>query len=238
MEIRTPHIIAKKGDFAKTVLMPGDPLRAKKIAEIYLENPRLVNEIRGTFAFTGTYKGKEISIMASGMGIPSMGIYSHELFDKFDVERIIRIGTAGTIQEDINLKDIVIAMGVSTDSNFMSQYNLKGTYSAIADYSLLEQTVDTAKEMQMQVKVGNILTSDVFYNDSKDVYDNWSKMGILAVEMESLALYANAAKFKKKALTICTISDQLIRDEHCTAEERQTSFSKMMELALNVGIKD
>lgn len=233
----TPHIEANKGDFAETVLMPGDPLRAKFISENYLENAKLINQIRGILAYTGEYNGKKVSVMASGMGIPSMGIYSYELYQTFGVENIIRIGTAGAINNEIKLKDVVIAMGACTDSNYVAQYNLDGNYSAIADYSLLNKAVETAKQIELPVRVGNILTSDVFYDENKERYNNWAKMGILAVEMETAGLYMNAARLGKKALTICTISDHLLKNEHCTAEERQNSFSNMMKLALEVATK-
>lgn len=233
----TPHIEANKGDFAETVLMPGDPLRAKFISENYLENAKLINQIRGILAYTGEYNGKKVSVMASGMGIPSMGIYSYELYQTFGVENIIRIGTAGAINNEIKLKDVVIAMGACTDSNYVSQYNLDGNYSAIADYSLLNKAVETAKHIELPVRVGNILTSDVFYDENKERYNNWAKMGILAVEMETAGLYMNAARLGKKALTICTVSDHLLKNEHCTAEERQNSFSNMMKLALEVATK-
>lgn len=233
----TPHIEANKEDFAETVLMPGDPLRAKFVAETYLKNVKLVNQIRGALAYTGYYKGKKVSVMASGMGIPSMGIYSYELYKIFDVQNIIRIGTAGGINENIKLKDIVIAMGACTDSNYGKQYNLKGNYSAIADYTLINKANEVAKQMELPIKVGNILTTDIFYHENKEYYDNWANMGVLAVDMETAGLYMNAAHLGKKALTICTISDHIIRGENCTAEERQNTFTNMMELALQVAIK-
>lgn len=236
MEIRTAHIIANEGDFAKTVLMPGDPLRAKYIAETFLQDAKLISSVRNIYAYTGTYKGEKISVMASGMGIPSMGIYSHELFEKFGVERIIRVGTAGAINKNLNLKDIVIGMGACTDSNYISQFNLNGNFAPICSYDLLQKTVEKAKELNLKVTVGNILSSDVFYNPSNDVYKAWSDLGVLAVDMEAAGLYVNAAKLGKQALTICTISDKILEDVHCSAEERQTAFTDMMELALNVGI--
>jgi len=236
MEIRTAHIIANEGDFAKTVLMPGDPLRAKYIAETFLQDAKLISSVRNIYAYTGTYKGEKISVMASGMGIPSMGIYSHELFEKFGVERIIRVGTAGAINKNLNLKDIVIGMGACTDSNYISQFNLNGNFAPICSYDLLQKTVEKAKELNLKVTVGNILSSDVFYNPSNDVYKAWSDLGVLAVDMEAAGLYVNAAKLGKQALTICTISDKILEDVHCSAEERQTAFTDMMELALNAGI--
>lgn len=236
MPIKTAHIIANEGDFAKTVLMPGDPLRAKYIAENFLEDVKLISSIRNIYAYTGTYKGKKISVMASGMGIPSIAIYSHELFDKFGVEKIIRVGTAGSISKKLNLKDIVVAMGVCTDSNFISQFGLNGNFAPVCSFDLLQTTVEKSKELNLKINVGNILSSDVFYNSTNDVYKKWSELGVLAVEMEAAALYINAAKFDKEALAICTISDKILEDEHCTVEERQTSFTEMMNLALNVGI--
>lgn len=235
MEIETAHIKAKKGDFAKTVLMPGDPLRAKYIAENFLEDAKLISSVRNIYAYSGYYNGEKISVMASGMGMPSMGIYSYELFDKFGVERIIRIGTAGSINKDINLKDIVIGMGACTDSNFIGQFELNGNFAPVCSYELLEKTVEKAKELGLNIKVGNILTSDVFYNSSNDVYKKWSDLGVLAVEMETAALYINAAKFGRQALAIYTIADRIFENEHCTTEEREKAFTDMMKLALNVG---
>lgn len=237
MKIVTPHISADTNDFAKTVLMPGDPLRAKFIAETYLESPKLINDIRGMLAYTGYYKGTKVTVMASGMGAPSMGIYSYELYSKFGVENIIRIGSAGAISSDLNLRDIVVGMGVCTDSNYAAQYNLPGTYSPICDYSLLKITDTVAKEMNIPINIGNIYSQDAFYNVDKSCLEKWSSMGVLAVEMEATALYLNAAYLKKKALTICTISDNIIKNEHCTPEERQTSFNSMVELSLNVVIR-
>lgn len=235
--IPTPHIEVKDKDlFAKTVLMPGDPLRAKYIAENFLEDAKLISSIRNIYAYTGKYKGKKISVMASGMGMPSMGIYSYELFDKFGVERIIRIGTAGSINKDLKLKDIVIAMGTCTDSNYISQFNLNGNFSAICSCDLLQETIKNAKALNLNVKIGNILSSDIFYNPTNEVYKKWSDLGVLAIEMEAAALYINAAKFGKQAIAICTISDRIFEGEHCTIEEREKSFTCMMELALNVGI--
>ncbi len=228
----TAHNHAKLGDIAKTVIMPGDPLRAKFIAETYLENPVCFNTVRNMFGYTGTYKGKKVSVMGSGMGMPSMGIYSYELFHMYDVDHIIRIGSAGALSEQVNLRDIVIAMGASTDSNYASQYQLGGTFAPIADYSLLRAAVDTAEKLEITPKVGNIFTSDVFYNDNSEFNKGLAKMNILAVEMETAALYMNAARAGKKALGILTISDHLLRGEALSAEERQTGFRKMMEVAL------
>lgn len=232
----TPHINAVPDDFAKTVLMPGDPLRAKFIAENFLENPRLVNSVRGINGYTGTYKGVPVSVMASGMGMPSMAIYSYELFNFFDVENIIRIGSAGSINNDIKLRDIVIGMGACTNSNYAAQYGLNGTFAPICSYNLLKTCTDTAKELGFEVKVGNLYSSDTFYDDSASTAD-WGKMGVMAVEMEAAALYMNAARAHKNALAICTISDHILTGEATTAEERQNTFTQMMELALETAIK-
>lgn len=232
--IPTAHNSAKAGDFAKTVLMPGDPLRAKYIAETYLENPRQVNAVRNMFGYTGTYKGKEISVMGGGMGMPSIGIYSYELFNFYDVDQVIRIGSAGAFQDNIKLMDVVIGMGACTDSNYAYQYGLPGTFAPIADYELLNRAVETAKRQGTNVVVGNILSSDVFYNAMSNVNDLWRDMGVLAVEMEAAALYMNAAKAGKKALCMLTISDHLYTGESLSAEDRQLGFGKMMEIALEL----
>ena len=234
MNIPTPHIEAKKGDFAKTVLMPGDPLRAKYIAETYLENPRQVTAVRNMFGYTGTYKGKEISVMGAGMGMPSMGIYSYELFNFYDVDQIIRIGSAGALQDHLKLMDVVIGMGACTDSNYAYQYGLPGTFAPIADYELMNKAIETAKRQGTNVVVGNVLSSDVFYNADPTVNDRWRSMGVLAVEMEAAALYMNAAKAKKKALCMLTISDHIYTGEALCAEDRQLGFGKMMEIALEL----
>ena len=230
----TAHNSAKTGDFAKTVLMPGDPLRSKYIAETYLENPRQVTAVRNMFGYTGTYKGKEISVMGGGMGMPSIGIYSYELFNFYDVDQIIRIGSAGALQDHMKLMDVVIGMGACTDSNYAYQYGLPGTFAPIADYELLNQAVETAKRQGTNVVVGNVLSSDVFYNAMGNVNDLWRGMGVLAVEMEAAALYMNAAKAGKKALCMLTISDHLYTGEHLSAEDRQLGFKKMMEIALEL----
>lgn len=228
----TPHIEAEKGEFAKTVLMPGDPLRAKYIAENYIDGAKLVNNVRGIQGYTGTYKGRKISVMASGMGMPSMGIYSYELYNFYDVENVIRIGSAGGIADDLKLRDIVIAMGCSTNSNYAAQYGITGLLAPLADYGLLSAAVSVCREKNIDARVGNILTTDVFYNDDSDFNLKWKKLGILAVEMETAALYYNAARFNKKALSICTISDHVIRGEELSAAERQETFTEMMEVAL------
>lgn len=234
MSVPTPHISAKVGDFAKTVLMPGDPLRAKFIAETYLENAVLVNNVRGVQGYTGYYKGKRVSVMASGMGQPSIGIYSYELYHFYGVETIIRVGSCGSFSPDLHVRDVVLAMGACTNGNYASQYNLPGTFAPIADFSTLERAVAECKKAGVNFRVGNILSSDMFYDDANSGMQ-WSKMGVLGVEMESAALYCNAARAGKKALCICTVSDSFIYpEENTTAEERQTSFTKMMEIALAV----
>ena len=231
--IPTPHNSANIDDFAKTVLMPGDPLRAKFIAENFLEDPVPVNGVRGINGYTGMYNGKIVSVMASGMGIPSIGIYSYELFNFYNVENIIRIGSAGAISDEVNLRDIVIGQGACTNSNYASQFNLPGTYAPIASYKLLKQAVDFAQDAGVNYKVGNLFSSDTFYDDAASLSD-WRKMGVLAVEMESAALYMNAARAGKNALCICTISDCPFTGESCTAEERQNTFTDMMEIALKI----
>ena len=230
----TAHNSAGKADFARTVLMPGDPLRAKYIAETYLENPRQVTSVRNMFGYTGTYHGKEISVMGGGMGMPSVGIYSYELFHFYDVDQIIRIGSAGALQDHIKLMDVVIGMGACTDSNYAYQYGLPGTFAPIADYELMSRAIAAAKEQGTNVVVGNVLSSDIFYNQREDVNDLWRSMGVLAVEMEAAALYMNAAKAGKKALCMLTISDHIYTGEALSAEDRQVGFGKMMEIALEL----
>lgn len=232
----TPHIDATPDDFAQTVLMPGDPLRARYIAENFLDNAKLVNNVRGIQGYTGNYKGTKVSVMASGMGMPSIGIYSYELFRFFEVENIIRIGSTGSLQEDVNLRDIVFAMGASTNSQYASQYLLPGTYSATADFGLLQRAVAIAKEKGANHHVGNILSSDTFYDANPDANQKWASMGILSIEMEAAALYMNAAYCKKNALAMFTVSDHIIRGEATTASERQTTFTQMMEIALETAI--
>lgn len=229
----TPHIAAMPGDFAKTVLMPGDPLRAKFIAETFFENPVLVNNTRGIQGYTGTYKGKKVSVMASGMGMPSIAIYSYELFNFYDVENIIRVGTAGVIRPDLKVRDIVIGQGACTNSAFANQFDLPGTYAPICSFELLRKAVDAAQGLGVRTVIGNLYSSDSFYDDSQSL-TKWQKMGVLAVEMEAAALYMNAARAGKNALAICTISDNPFTGEETTAEERQTSFTKMMEIALEI----
>ena len=232
--IPTAHNNAKANDFAKTVLMPGDPLRAKYIAETYLENPRQVTAVRNMFGYTGTYKGKEISVMGGGMGMPSIGIYSYELFNFYGVDQIIRIGSAGALQDHIKVMDVVIGMGACTDSNYAYQYGLPGIFAPIADYELMNKAIETAKRQGINVVVGNVVSSDVFYNADPTVNDRWRSMGVLAVEMEAAALYMNAAKAKKKALCMLTISDHIYTGEALCAEDRQLGFGKMMEIALEL----
>ena len=238
----TPHISAKPGDFGKTVLMPGDPLRAKFIAENFLENPVLVNNVRGVQGHTGYYKGVKVSVMATGMGMPAMGIYSHELFNGYGVENIIRVGSAGSIQEHIKLYDLVIAQGACTDSNFASQFHLPGTFAPIASYELLAAAVEAAKVSGARYHVGNVNSSDVFYGDHEGVPDGLDsvyglkKMGVMALEMEAAALYMNAARYGKRGLCICTISDHVLTGELTTSEERQTAFTTMMKVALDVAV--
>lgn len=230
----TPHNKAEAGDIAKVVLMPGDPLRAKYIAETYLTEVKCFNSVRNMLGFTGKYRGKELSVMGGGMGIPSISIYSYELYKFYDVDTIIRIGSAGALQEDIALKDIVMAQGACTDSRFAYQYELPGTFAPIADFSLLEKAVAEARALDIPFKVGNVVSSDIFYNAYPDVAKKWADMGALCLEMEAAALYMNAAKLKKKALAILSISDHIIKGTELSAEERQTGFSNMMEIALRM----
>ena len=228
MSIPTPHINAKPGEIAKTVLMPGDPLRAKFIADTFLTDAVLVNNVRGVQGHTGTWKGVPVTVMASGMGMPAIGIYSWELFSEYGVDNIIRIGSAGALQDELKLMD----------SGYIDNFQLGGTFAPIADYTLLSKAVESAKEHGVDMKVGNILSSDNFYSPAGcDRNGKWRDMGVLAVEMEAASLYANAAYFKKRALCICTISDHLYRSDYLTAEERQTSFRQMMEIALDTAVK-
>ncbi|UTY38448.1 purine-nucleoside phosphorylase [Allocoprobacillus halotolerans] len=230
----TPHNQAQKGEIAKTVLMPGDPLRAKFLAEHYLEDVHQFNTVRNMFGYTGYYHGKQVSIMGSGMGQPSIGIYSHELYTQYDVEAIIRIGSCGSLQKDVHLRDIIIAQGSCTDSNFAHQFELPGTYSAISSYDLLEKAVEQAKLKNASYHVGNVIASDIFYHADKDAGKKWASMGCLGVEMESYALFATAAYLGKKALTLLTVSDSLVTQEETTAQEREQTFTTMMEIALEI----
>ena len=233
MSLPTPHIAATRKDaFAKTVLMPGDPLRARYIAENFLEAPELVNNTRGVQGYTGYYKGKRVSVMASGMGMPSIGIYSYELFNFYDVETIIRVGSAGAISPELHLRDVVFGMGACTNSAYAEQYRLPGSFAPIADYATLQNAVKAAEKLGVKPHIGNILSSDTFYDDASSLAV-WQKMGVLAIEMEAAALYMNAARAGKKALAICTISDcPLSGGEECTALEREQSFNQMIEIAL------
>ena len=230
----TPHIKAEKGDFAPTVLMPGDPLRAKFIAENFLEDYKLVNEVRGMLGYTGKYKGKEVSVMGSGMGIPSIGIYSYELFDQYGVENIIRVGSCGAYTDKVRVRDVILVQAACTNSNFAAQYGLNGTFAPIADFDLLQAAKKAADGMGIKTAVGNIFSSDVFYEGGEG-WKKWAEMGVLGVEMESAALYMNAAKLGKKALTILTVSDHfVIKGEDTTSEEREKSFTDMMKIALEI----
>lgn len=230
----TPHIQAEKGEIAKKVLMPGDPLRAKFIAETYLQDVKCFNQVRNMLGYTGKYEGKEVSVMGSGMGMPSIGIYSYELFNFYDVDSIIRVGSAGAIRDDVKLKDICIAQAVCTDSNFQENYNLKGHFSPIGDIDLLLRAIDISSPIKDKVHIGNILSSDIFYHDDENVYKKWAKMGVLAVEMETAALYMNATTSNKKALGIFTVSDHILSGEALSSEERQIGFGEMIEIALKI----
>jgi len=236
MSIPTPHIDAKKGAFAKTVLMPGDPLRAKFIAENFLEAPKLVNEIRGMLGYTGSYNGTPVSVMGSGMGCPSMGIYSYELYKFYDVDNIIRIGSAGSINVDLELGDVVMGVGACTESSYPAlMARCPGTFALTASFDLMVKAKNAADILGIKVHAGNLLTSDAFYNDDTIGMNAWMRMGVLAVEMEAAALYANAARTEKSALCLCTISDKVFsREEFMSAKERETSFTQMIELALSM----
>ena len=229
----TPHIGASYGEIAETVIMAGDPLRAKLMAERFLENAVQFNNVRGMLGFTGTYDGKRVSVMGHGMGMPSIGIYSYELFNFYGVETIVRVGSAGSIHPDLHLGDLCLAMGACTISNYGSQYELNGTFAPIADFALLRQAADACDRYGYRYKVGNVLSSDVFYNEHAH-NDRWMKMGVLSVEMEAAALYMNAARAGKRALTILTISDHILTGEETTAEERQNTFTNMMDVAFSL----
>ncbi len=232
--VPTPHNGAKAGDIAKTVLMPGDPLRAKFIAETYLKEVTCFNTVRNMLGYTGTYNGKRVSVMGGGMGMPSMGIYSYELFNFYDVENIIRIGSGGGIADNVHVRDVVIGMGACTNSNYAAQYRLPGTFSPTANYDLLSCAVTAAEKLKVNAVIGNVLSSDTFYDDNENALASWKKMGVLAVEMEAAALYMNAARAGKNALCLLTISDCPFTGESLSAEERQTSFTQMMEIALSL----
>ena len=234
MNIPTPHNAAGEGEIAKTVLMPGDPLRAKFIADTYLQDVVCFNKVRNMLGYTGTYKGKRVSVMGGGMGMPSIGIYSYELFHFYEVDSIIRIGSAGGISDNVKLRDVLIGMGASTNSNYAAQYKLPGTFAPIADFDLLRKAVLAAEKLNIKTVVGNVLSSDTFYGDDKDANDLWRKMNVLAVEMEAAALYMNAARAGKKALCILTISDHIYTGEALSAEDRQSTFQDMMKIALEI----
>lgn len=236
-KFHTPHINAAPSDFAKTVLMPGDPLRSKFIAENFLSDAKLVNNVRGIQGYTGTYNGEKVSVMASGMGMPSIAIYSYELFSFFGVENIIRVGSVGGMAENVKIRDIIFGMGASTTTNFAVQYGLEGTFAPLASYELLKTAVAEADKIGASYHVGNLLSSDIFYNANPDASKKWTKMGVLGVEMEAAALYMNAAHLGKRALAICTVSDHLVTGESLDADARQNSFTEMMEIALNTAIK-
>ena len=233
----TPHIHATPEDFGKTVLMPGDPLRAKFIAENFLTDARLVNNVRGIQGYTGLYNGVKVSVMASGMGMPSIGIYSYELYNFFGVENILRVGSAGALQMKVRVRDMILGMGASTNSAYGTQYGLGGTFAPICSYELLKAAVAESEKIGARYHVGNILSSDVFYNADPNFNQKWIEMGILGVEMEAAALYMNAAKAGKRALAICTVSDHILTGEALDSEARQNSFTDMMRVALNVAVR-
>lgn len=237
MSSQTPHNSALKSEIAKTVIMPGDPLRSKFIAENFLESPKLVNNIRGVQGYSGLYRGAWVTVMASGMGIPSMGIYSYELYNFYDVENIIRVGTAGGIGEGVKLRDIIAGISSSTNSAFADQFRLPGRIAPTASYELVKLADQTAEEMGVRLKVGGLVSNDTFYDDDKQAADKWRQMGLLAVEMESAGLYLTAARAGKKALAICTVSDMILTGEKCTPQERQNTFTDMMQIALNMAVK-
>lgn len=229
----TPHIGAKYGEIAETVIMAGDPLRAKFMAERFLENPVQFNNVRGMLGFTGTHDGKRVSVMGHGMGMPSIGIYTYELYNFYGVKTIVRVGSAGSINADLHVGDLVVAMGACTNSNYALQYEMPGTYAPIADFTLLREAAEACERMGYRYMVGNVLSSDIFYGENAH-NDKWMNMGVLAVEMEAAALYMNAARAGKRALVVCTISDHILTGEVTTAEERQTSFTHMMDVAFSL----
>ena len=233
----TPHIDAVPADIAPTVLMPGDPLRAKFVAENFLTDAVLFNNVRGVQGYTGTYRGTRVSVMASGMGMPSIGIYSYELYEAFDVEQIIRIGSAGAMQKGLHLGELVLGMGACTDSNYAAHYGLGGTFAPICDFSMLQTATRLAEEKGLTYHVGNLLSTDVFYGESEEFTRRWADMGVLAVEMEAAALYMNAAKCGKRALAVCTVSDSLVTGESMDALSRQESLTDMIALCLDVAVE-
>lgn len=228
------HIGAKKGDIAETILLPGDPLRAKFVAENYLDNIVCYNEVRGMYGYTGYYKGKRISVQGTGMGMPSIGIYSHELIIDFGVKNLIRIGSCGSFSKDVKVRDVILAMSASTNSNFSSQFDLPGIYAPTASFELLEKAKNLADLQGIPVKIGNILSSDIFYDADPDSWKKWASLGVLGVEMEAAALYMNAAKLGAKALAILTVSDSLVTHESTTSDEREKTLTEMIEIALNL----
>ena len=236
-KFHTPHINASPEDFAETVLMPGDPLRSKFIAENFLTDAKLVNNVRSVQGYTGLYKGKRVSVMASGMGMPSMAIYSYELFSIFGVKNIIRVGSVGGMAENVKIRDIIFGMGASTTSAFATQYGLDGSFAPIASYDVMKCAIEEAERMGVRYHVGNLLSSDVFYNANPEMSEKWARLGVLGVEMEAAALYMNAAYLGGRALAICTVSDHLMTGEALVAAARQSSFTDMMEIALNTAIK-
>ena len=231
------HIGAKEGDIAETVLLPGDPKRAKWIAENFLENAVCYTDIRGMLGFTGTYKGKRISVQGTGMGIPSMSIYITELMKDYGVKTLIRVGSAGSYQEDVKIRDIVVALSTSTDSNINNRRFKGASFAPTVNFDLLSKVLKTAEEKNIKIKAGNILTSDEFYNDDPSYFKKWAEFGVLAVEMETAALYTLASKYKAKALSILTISDSLVSPEITSSEEREKTFNEMIELALETAVK-
>jgi len=230
----TVHIGANKGDIAETVLLPGDPLRAKFIAEKFLENHVCYNKVRGMLGYTGTYKGKKISVQGSGMGMPSIGIYSHELIQEFGVKNLVRVGSCGSIQKDVKIRDVILGVSASTNSRYVHNFELPGDFAPTASFELLIKAKEIADRKGIPVKAGNILSSDVFYDDNPDSWKKWAKMGVLAVEMEAAALYMNAARFGANALTLLTVSDSLVTHELTSSEEREKTFTDMMEIALEL----
>ena len=231
------HIAAKNDEIADTVLLPGDPKRAKWIAENFLENAVCYTDIRGMLGFTGTYKGKRISVQGTGMGIPSMSIYITELMKDYGVKTLIRVGSAGSYQEDVKIRDIVVALSTSTDSNINNRRFKGASFAPTVNFDLLSKVLKTAEEKNIKIKAGNILTSDEFYNDDPSYFKKWAEFGVLAVEMETAALYTLASKYKAKALSILTISDSLVSPEITSSEEREKTFNEMIELALETAVK-
>ncbi|RFU66437.1 purine-nucleoside phosphorylase [Peribacillus saganii] len=230
------HIGAKENEIAETVLLPGDPLRAKYIAETFLENPKLYNEVRNMFGYTGTYKGKQISVQGTGMGVPSISIYIHELMQSYNVQNLIRVGTCGAIQKDVKVRDVILAMSASTDSQ-INRLTFGGVdYAPTADFELLKKAYDAGVAKGLQLKVGNVFTADSFYNENSDL-EKWARYQILAIEMETAALYTLAAKYNRKAISVLTVSDHILTGEETSAEERQTTFNEMIEVALDAAIQ-